>query len=396
MNRSPVPPISDPFDRAERQLLEEERMLRALAEAEVREFRRLAVEFAGAFLAAELDAARRADPHFIARARPDDWRALLRTARRERLAGAGWTFRAQADAATTAEVGAKGPPETAGAPPPTNSIRPIATRTPQPVGARGPDTPLGTADFRLPPLPPAAPPRFADLLGAWPRESLALAILGVTGWSMRLAVADTMSAVPGRARINPTGLRRAFVALARRGFWIEQKVTLPGVHFPVADDDDDEADGDARQATTLVLVRLGDLGRDLLRACAVQPVASEWERLLAAGGRQAQSLHAGLACAFTYHARLRGWATAVLPGGEVVAQLGDEALSVWVAAGDAGLEPDWDDLPGRIALVALTPADRDLLVAAARASGAEHGLATDLQTLYAGQAECSPLWAIEW
>ena len=77
------------------------------------------------------------------------------------------------------------------------------------------------------------------------------------------AVADMMCAISGRARTNPTGLRRAFIALARRGFWIEQKVTLPGVHVPAADDD--EADGDARQATTLVLVRLGDLGRDLLR-----------------------------------------------------------------------------------------------------------------------------------
>jgi hypothetical protein len=369
-------------------------MLRALAEAEVRDFRRLAVEFAGAFLAEELDAARRTDPHFIARARPDDWRALLRTARRERLAGAGWSMRVRADVATTDELGTQSQTASAGAPQPTSGVRQIATRTPQPVGARGPDTPLGIADVRLPPLPASAPPRFADLLGAWPRESLALAILGVTGWSMRLAVADMMNAVPGRARINPTGLRRAFVALARRGFWIEQKVTLPGVHFPAADDD--EADGDARQATTLVLVRLGDLGRDLLRACAIQPVAAEWERLLAAGGRQAQPLHAGLVCAFTYHARLRGWATAVLPGGEVVAQLGDEVLSVWVAADDAGPESDWDNLPGRIALVALTPADRDLLVASARASGAERGLATDLQTMYASQAERSPLWAVEW
>ena len=41
----------------------------------------------------------------------------------------------------------------------------------------------------LPPMPALAPGRFADQLRNWPRESLALCALGVTGWSMRQAIA---------------------------------------------------------------------------------------------------------------------------------------------------------------------------------------------------------------
>jgi hypothetical protein len=87
----PTTTPSDPFDRALRQLLDEERALRALAEGQVREFRRLVVEFASALLAEELDARRRADPRFTERATPADWRQLLRSARQEQSAAARWS-----------------------------------------------------------------------------------------------------------------------------------------------------------------------------------------------------------------------------------------------------------------------------------------------------------------
>lgn len=44
----------------------------------------------------------------------------------------------------------------------------------------------------------------------------------------------------------------------------------------------------------------------------------------------------------------------------------------------------------------LTPEQRDRLVAQARAAGAEHGLATDLQTLFNTQEARGPLWAVAW
>ena len=89
----PTTATSDPFDRAQRQLLAEERALRALAEGQVREFRRLVVEFASAFVAEELDSRRRADPRFAERATPVDWRQLLRSARQTLIAAAEATAR---------------------------------------------------------------------------------------------------------------------------------------------------------------------------------------------------------------------------------------------------------------------------------------------------------------
>ena len=65
--------------------------MRALAEGQVREFRRLVVEFASALLAEELDARRRADPRFTERATPADWRQLLRSARQEQSAAVRWS-----------------------------------------------------------------------------------------------------------------------------------------------------------------------------------------------------------------------------------------------------------------------------------------------------------------
>jgi hypothetical protein len=275
---------------------------------------------------------------------------------------------------------------------------------------------LGLADVRLPPLPPAAPARFADQLQAWPREALALAVLGVTGWSMRLGIADMLSATLGTVKANAGSLRRTFSVLTKRGYWIEHKVTLAGVHTPLPDADGAEAEatpaGGPAEDTILVLVRLGDLGRDLLRACGIQSAPSEWELLAAAHGSQAGASLAGLVCAFTYQARLRGYATALaapvdgsVPGAHrgqaepmVLVCKGDETLQVGIAGnGDAG--ESWQARSAqqdRAAFVTLTPELRDRLVAQARAAGVEHGLATDLQTLFNTQAARGPLWAVEW
>jgi len=50
----------------------------------------------------------------------------------------------------------------------------------------------------------------------------------------------------------------------------------------------------------------------------------------------------------------------------------------------------------RVALVAVTAEMRQRLVAEAQAAGAEHGLATDLQTLFDTQKARGPLWVVEW
>jgi len=446
----PTTATSDPFDRAQRQLLDEERALRAVAEGQVREFRRLVVEFASAFVAEELDAHRRADPRFTERATPADWRALLRSARQEQSVASRWpaaaptvdaaaSWRAEAECLTgevarlTAELDlarAFRPVEPASVqagadlqnrvsepPAPSVSSPPAPVKPGTAPKALPTGTLLGLADVRLPVLPPVAPARFADQLQAWPREGLALALLGLTGWSMRLGITEMLSATLGNVKASAGSLRRTCSVLAKRGFWIEHKVTLAGVHTPVPED----ADGAEPQAvpagppaedTILVLVRLGDLGRDLLRACGIQPVLSEWELLAALHGNQAAVSLAGLACAFTYHARLRGYATALAVAGDASApsggygqagpialvRQGGETLQV-VISGSVDAGTVWQaglTQQDPVAFVTLTLDLRDRLVVQAQVAGARHGLATDLQTLFNTQEARGPLWAVEW
>jgi len=425
-----------------------------LAEGQVREFRRLVVEFASAFMAEELDARRRADPRFTERAAPADWRALLRSARQEQSVAsrwptaaptvdaaaqsqtAGWQAEAERLTGEVARLTAELELAQAFRPGELSSVRaeavlqdrvseppaPPASSSPAPVKpgttpkALLTGTLLGLADVRLPALPPVAPARFADQLQAWPREALALAILGLTGWSMRLGIADMLSATLGSVKAGAGSLRRTFSVLAKRGYWIEHKVTLAGVHTPAHDADDAEPQatpaGGPAEDTILVLVQLGDLGRDLLRVCGIQPVPSEWELLAATHGSQVGATLAGLVCAFAYHARLRGYAAALAAAGDgsppgaghtqagpaVLVRKDNETWPVAVAGAEHKGAP-WQARAAqqdRAAFVTLTPDLRDRLIAQAQAAGVEHGLATDLQTLFNTQAARGPLWAVQW
>ena len=444
------------FERTARQIAEEERRLRQMAEERLREFVRLALDFASVFLADELDARTRTDPYFLNRATATDWRSLLQAAQQRQLAQASrwpaaqpgdadrWRIEAlqlreevqrlqgelamlagkytvcterlaassdrDALAAEDRHLAAAAPTEQQV--PPTTSQAPASAESGQ--GGSGlppltkPKPPVvapaaqGT-DVHLPPMPALAPGRFADQLRNWPRESLALVALGVTGWSMRFAIAELMSAKLGDVQPNAGSLRRVFANLARRGFWIEDKVVVNGVHR--TEEADQRTPG---MQTTLILVRLTELGRDVLRACGVQPVSSEWDRLLAAHGGSAQTAHAGLVCTFTYHARRRGYATTVCP--EVI---GPAAPDAHVSRNDESLYVEVEDesgsserrmrkwrnqaaLQGRAALVAVTPAARTNLVNEACAAGVEHGVASDLQTLIETQEIGGPLWVVEW
>ena len=443
------------FERTARQIAEEERQLRLLAEERLRDYARLVLDLASVFLAAELDARTRADPYFLSRATAADWRSLLQAAQRRQLTpGTGWSASTVADAETErwrsealrwraeaqqlhAEVGrlqdeltalatrlapsaaqeampvadsdlASAAPVRQEASPasaqPGNALPPLTK--PKPPAAQG-------IDISLPPMPALAPGRFADQLRNWPRESLALCALGVTGWSMRQAIAELLSAKLGDVQPNAGSLRRLFANLARRGLWSEEKVVVNGVRRPEAGMmdtgvTDAGAASDAGDETTLILVRLTELGRDVLRACGVQPALSEWDRLLATHGGSAQTAHAGLVCTFTYHARRRGYATTVCPevaepaAPDAHVSRNDESLYVEVEDESGSSERrlrKWRNqatLQGRAALVAVAPAARTNLVNEARAAGCEHGMATDLQTLIETQEVGGPLWVVEW
>lgn len=426
------------FERTARQIAEEERWLRQLAEERLREFARLALDFASVFLADELDARTRADPYFLNRATAADWRNLVQVAQQRQLAQASrWPTAQVGDADVDrwrgealqlrAEVqrlqgelallavkctvcterlaapsdrdalAAEDRHLAAAAPtgqqvPPTTSQASLSAESGQDGGGLPPLTKpkppvvapaAQVTDVHLPPMPALVPGRFADQLRNWPRESLALVALGVTGWSMRFAIAELLSVKLGDVQSNAGSLRRVFANLARRGFWIEDKVVVNGVHRT------EEAVADAGDETTLILVRLTELGRDVLRACGVQPVPSEWDRLVAAHGGSAQTAHAGLVCTFTYHARRRGYATTVCP--EVI---GSAAPDAHVSRNDESLYVEVEDesgsgerrlrkwrnqatLQGQAALAAVTPASRTNLVNEARNAGVEHGVATD-------------------
>ncbi len=448
------------FERAARQIAEEERQLRLVAERQLHEYVRLTVEFAGLFLADELDQRTRADPRFVERATPETWRGLLQGVRqgaaRRRIAqdqpasgnGNGWATEALPVEATDrwhaeaerlqAEVArlqaenrllralVRPAPEPAVEalpasesdaaallpspdPPAAEASRastdpPVAAAAAAAVGAAAAAGPvsapvLGLADVKLPALPAVAPGRFADQLETWPRQALALAALGCTGWSMRLAIADLMSAHLKNIKADAGSFRRVFKALAQRQFWVEQKVTIAGVHKPELADADD---------TTLILVRLAPLGREALRACGIAPVPSEWDVLAESHGGAAQTAHAGLVCTFTYHARLRGWATAVCPPAAGPSQPdvllrrdgADLFVEVEGESGDAERRMiKWQrqvERQGRAAIAAVTADMRRRLMAEAQAAGAEHGLATDLQSLFDTQKTRGPLWATEW
>ncbi len=442
MERPADDPSLSAFERTARQIAEEERQLRLLAEERLRDFTRLALDFASVFLAAELDARTRADPYFLSRATAADWRSLIQAAQKRQQpptvgwpaaqSGAGeadrWRVEAQRLAAEVVRLQdaldalAEQPDMDSGpalAPPDNASLAPALACEPTPVGPAqagrlpaltkptvAPNAPVAPwADVRLPAMPALAPGRFAGQLQNWPRESLALCALGVTGWSMRYALAELMSARLGGVRPNAGSLRRLFDNLAQGGFWHEQKLAVRGLQRPAAGAD---LPPTGREETTLILVRLTDLGREVLQACGVEPIPAEWDRLRTAHGGSAQTAHAGLVCTFPYHARRRGYNTSVCP--EVA---GLAAPDVQVTRPEGSLYVEVEDesgsserrlhkwrnqaaLQGCVALAAVTPLARTNLINEARAAGAAHGVATDLQTLVATQETGGPLWLVEW
>jgi hypothetical protein len=210
---------------------------------------------------------------------------------------------------------------------------------------------LTPADIQLPGRPPDAE---AHLFANWAREGLVLAILAVTGWSLRLAVAE---AVASRFNFGAQGSsqRRIFDRLDASGLCRSEKP-----HFRFA--------GDAK---TCILIRLTARGAAVMREVGIEPVRSEWERL---EPRLPVELVAG-AVNLGYHARWLGYTTEV---GRDVAQhvrvtRGTEQL--WVAAVHTGVLPDqrsalWRDQAARQAQIAFwapNPQERETLAQEAQA-----------------------------
>jgi len=204
---------------------------------------------------------------------------------------------------------------------------------------------LTPADIQLPGRPPDAA---AHLFANWAREGLVLAVLAVTGWALRLAVAE---AVASRFNYGAQGStqRRIFDRLdasdlchsVKQRFWL------------------------AEDAKTCILIRLTARGVAVMRAVGIEPVRSEWERL---EPRLPVELVTG-AVTLAYHARRLGYTTEV--GQDAVQHVrvtyGTERL--WAAAVHIGLPPEersalWRDQAarqGQIAFWAPNPQEREAL-----------------------------------
>lgn len=222
----------------------------------------------------------------------------------------------------------------------------------------------------------ATPPR---LPLPWVEYRL-LAGLALSGWSLRFSLLEIEAEERG---ILPTSgtLRRACRHLEQSGLW--QKATV-------------RAGGSAT-----VLVRLTDLGQELLTACGLSVTESEWARLerLHRGDTSTQLAHTAAVCTFAHHARTFGYETKVCPDVEGPAEpdiaLTQGEKTLFVEVQRRGGEPwrriaKWHNLvqlQGEVILCAETPAQAQRFALEARVqAGADQGRLTDLTTLFQGRS----------
>jgi hypothetical protein len=427
------------FRKSYESLLQEERNLRALAEERARSYALLVAELGRLLDAQEMDRRRRADPLFPGNMDQERWRSLLREMIGRLVSGqaaAGWAGNA---AQATTLVPKNGDDQTseverlrtqvyqltealrvAQSTLPARQGYPTggATKGPNPVGdAASGQLTAGSAEVapgrtdsgenppakrarpclpvEVPNLPLKAPGKYADLFRRpedWQKKALALAILGLTGWSLRLALADAIADRGVATSAMSGSWKTIYNELESAGLW-EQRTVEPGNGL----------------TAHIQVVTLTELGRKVLRTVGIQPVASEWDRLIAEHGGEAQAKHAGLVVAFTYHARLRSFATEICPPvappaePDVALVRGDERIYVEVEAGSG--EPErlmqkWRNqagLQGFVAFCSTAPETRKALAQDARHAIGK-GMATDLATLinWAGAEDYASFWAEGW
>jgi hypothetical protein len=425
------------FRKSYESLLQEERNLRGLAEERARSYAVLLAELGRLLDAEEMDRRRRADPLFPANFEPIQWRNLLREMINRgaaRQAAAGWAGNVALTAPTmgngrdeqTVEIErlkiqvyqltealraaqpatskqGYGMGTAARAPTPPADLgkgRSTSDQVAAATGASGGEDapakksrPCPAVD--VPCLPLKAPGKYADLFRRpedWQKKALALAVLGLTGWSLRLAIADAI-ADRGVANSAMSGSwKTIYSELESAGLWAQRTVE-PGNGL----------------TAHIQVVTLTDLGRTMLRTIGIQPVPSEWDRLLAEHGGEAQTKHAGLVIAFAYHARLRGYLTEVCPPvappaePDIALTRGDERIYVEVEAGSG--EPErlmkkWRNqgaLQGYVAFCATATETRKALAEDAR-QAVTRGMATDLVTLInlVSAEDYSTFWAEIW
>lgn len=198
------------------------------------------------------------------------------------------------------------------------------------------------------------------------------------------------------AQYRSGSIRRVFDALEESGLIVRQTLTLQVT---------------GNMPTRLAVARLSVEGKQFCAALGWQVLESEWERLIRLHEGEKQEGHTLAVLLFAAAARLRGWAVEILPEAQgnarpdMAISRAAQRLYVEVETGtrlhdsNAKWRMNAELNGGRVALVARNVEERGTLVADCR-HVAEHGCATDIETLIAGRLvevnEGDALWAEEW
>ena len=270
----------------------------------------------------------------------------------------------------------------------------------------------------LPPLPPPGPtsihasttlalplllrpaPAFAHLWRhagrSWPRDRTALVLVGLTGWSSRLAL-NAWLVEQGDGPTTPEGstLRRLWDRMEARDLVIQRTVVIDPAH-----------------RHSIALLWPSELGRTFLIEQGLPYLRlSEWDRLRLLHNGVDQPVHSAMVIAAAHQFRRRGLHTEVCPSPEadfapdlLLQDAAGRRLYVEVEAPAHGgqaqrqrLLRKWERLQrvqGQIAVCALNPLYARRHIALAR-EVARHGLATDLYSL-SQDAEAAILWTDAW
>lgn len=253
------------------------------------------------------------------------------------------------------------------------------------------------------PIPDEPPPEY-DVLFSPPnkpkarrREVAALAIMAGTGYSAEASLRwEIVQFCQGM--VTPRDIKEGKVpknhdsgSIKRIFLRLEEKNLLQRLVISVGQN-------------RIVIIRLTDLGRSVVRAMGVPIVESEWERLMRLHGGERQQKHAAQVCLFTHYARKRGWRTEVCPkvdppaDPDALIEKDGKRIYVEVEAGSGTPErrmKKWRNqrnLQGFVALCAPSESIRRTLVNEAR-SNTKKGMATDFLWL---RENDHGLWAETW
>ena len=244
------------------------------------------------------------------------------------------------------------------------------------------------------------PYKYKGLLGQhgltdlrWRRGSMLLFLMASRGMNAHLEL-DALIAQREGLSYRSNSTKKPLENLAAAGLVIAETLRMETDDF----------------RTALKLTRLTDTGRELCQALDWPVIESDWERLIRLHQGLAQPRHTLAVLYFALLARVRGWATEIVPDVDGSAapdmRVAKDELNLYVevelgSRGDQKQTAKWQhlaDLQGRVAICAPNVTVRERLVKDCQLAKIS-GVATDLATLVARkyhEAENEPLWFKEW